>query len=180
MEESALVIPVSLPCPLDRIRQEFDPLAKALPAHVSLLIPFAPRLEGTNWADRLQQLLESFCRFTLTCNQVGSFHGPLLDTLYLSIADNPTLARLMDLVYMEFPEYPPYGGKHPEIIPHVTVARVCREDVGRVRWLVERALLGLDGVLALPAEGAAWISYDPQLGWTSKSYPFSVKLGEGR
>jgi hypothetical protein len=44
------------------------------------------------------------------------------DTLYLAVDPEQPFTRLIETVADQYPESPPYGGIHDEVIPHVTVA----------------------------------------------------------
>src|SRR5205085_5679952 len=44
------------------------------------------------------------------------------DVLYLAPKPAAPFKALIAALAAEFPDYPPYGGVHPEVIPHLTVA----------------------------------------------------------
>ncbi len=180
VEESALVIPVTLPKALDWIRSQFDPMAQVLPVHVSLLIPFANRALDDTVDRQLKRLTQTFSPLVLEARGVGFFSGEELDTVYLAIADNVHFDGILSTVCAEFPQYPPYGGRHPDIIPHVTLARVPSHEVQQVHKMAQIALNGLGGTITMAASALAWITRtspmaDPQ-NWLANIYP----LGSAR
>lgn len=170
MEESALVIPVALPEILERIRRQYDPVAQDLPPHLSLLVPFAERPADQTVDSRLRRVARRFMPLALKAQSVGAFLGEGLDTIYLVLCVHPELQNMMDMVFAEFPEHPPYAGKHDEIIPHVTLAQVNRAKAPNVQALAEKALEELGGTVWLDGTSLAWITHDQQ-GWRTATYP---------
>jgi hypothetical protein len=53
--------------------------------------------------------------------------------IYLAPEPDDLLKTLTWAAWEAFPEYPPYEGKHPDIIPHLTVAQeVGEQALGRI------------------------------------------------
>lgn len=122
IEKSALVIRVPEAEDLvGRFRLEHDPSARVgVPAHITLIYPFIPPTSITD-EDRQQlaDLFSSFLAFNFSLAEVQRFP----DVLYLAPEPNDNIVKLIQLIASKFPEYPPYGGQFPEIIPHLTIAQ---------------------------------------------------------
>jgi 2'-5' RNA ligase len=120
-ESSALVIPVPDVEPLvKRWRETLDPgCILGVPAHITVLFPFAsPNDIDAEVVSTLERFFSEFDPMELVFDSVGwfgdtvAFLGPNPDTVLRRITRG--LVRL-------FPTYPPYGGKHGEPTPHLTI-----------------------------------------------------------
>ena len=102
------------------LRRQFDPQASlGVPAHITILFPFmAPELVDSSVRRRLGILFKRFSPFRCVLNRVERFPA----TAYLAPAFAGPFVELTTAVAREFPEYPPYGGSHPTVIPHLTIA----------------------------------------------------------
>lgn len=102
-------------------RERFDPAAGAgVPAHITVLFPF---LDGSRTDagvhSALADLLGGHPAFDLRFERCGRLPG----VLYLAPEPDEPLRRLTEAVAGRWPEAPPYGGRHAEIIPHLTIAQ---------------------------------------------------------
>jgi 2'-5' RNA ligase len=121
--ETALVILVPEAEPLlEAYRQRFDPASLlGMPAHITVLYPFEPpNLLSAGTIAALQALVASQPAFHLTLAEFGAFP----EVLYLKPEPTEPLHRLMERIARLFPAYPPYGGVHDQVIPHLTVGPV--------------------------------------------------------
>lgn len=120
--ESALIAVVPEAEPLvASFRQRFDPSAAAgVPAHITVLYPF----RDSNMLD--DEVIESLRRcfrlhspiaFQLTDLRRFNNAG-----LYLAPDPSEPFRQLTLAVWRLFPENPPYSGKWPDIVPHLSVA----------------------------------------------------------
>jgi 2'-5' RNA ligase len=102
------------------MRRRYDPQASlGVPAHVTILFPFMPRaLVDADVRRRLKLLFARHAPFTCRLDRVDRF--PV--TAYLAPADAAPFAELTRAVAATFPEYPPYGGEHAGVVPHLTIA----------------------------------------------------------
>ena len=91
--------------------------AAGMPAHVTLLYPFAA-VEDVE-LDVVRSLVSESEPFEFTLRAVHEWPDGVV---YLEPEPAEPLARLARRLAERFPEYPPYGGAHDEVIPHVTVA----------------------------------------------------------
>ncbi|MEV0383652.1 2'-5' RNA ligase family protein [Nonomuraea sp. NPDC050643] len=88
-------------------------------AHVTVLVPFL-RVDRVDDGVR-RELRELFGRhpaFEVTFREVGRFPG----VVYLAPEPAEPFVRMTEAVVGRWPEAPPYGGRHDEIIPHLTVS----------------------------------------------------------
>ncbi len=90
-----------------------------VPAHLTLLYPFAPLADVDDMLPRLRQALSSLSPFSVTLDRYGRFPTALV----LEPADPQPLFDLHRLLAATFPEYPIYGGEFGhELRPHLTLA----------------------------------------------------------
>ncbi len=125
--ETALIIAV--PDAEDSVRafrDEYDPSAAAgVPAHVTLLYPFKPFAEIDG--DVLDTLRQCFARFeplVFSLKETRRFPG----VLYLAPDPSDPFRQLTLAIWDLFPETPPYGGRHDDIVPHLCIAQVADEE----------------------------------------------------
>ena len=126
MAKSAFIVPVPEAEPwVKDLRERYDPIAAVgMPAHITVLFPFmSPDLLTDNDLARAAGIFRRFRPFEFRLEQVGRFP----ESLYLVPEPDEPFISLTEAAVREFPEYPPYGGKFPEIIPHLTVANRSAE-----------------------------------------------------
>ena len=152
--ESAIIVPVEVPIAVRRLRDRLDPsAAQGVPAHVTLLYPFMPpdRL-GEDVRAEVARLIAGQAAFPFTLARVERWP----DVVWLAPEPDAPFRRLIDELARAFPDYPPYGGVHAEVVPHLTVAQDPRpgyleaaehalpallpiRDVAREAWLIAHA-----------------------------------------
>jgi 2'-5' RNA ligase len=122
--ESALMVVVPEAEPLVKpFRDRYDPSAAAgVPAHITLLYPF----KHPDEIDRvvLDDLGRSFRRcapFGFSLALIRRFPDAVL---YLAPEPDEPFRALTQAIWDRYPETPPYGGKWPDIVPHLSVAWV--------------------------------------------------------
>ncbi len=119
--ESAVAVPVPAAEPLvSAWRARFDSSAPyGIPAHVTVIYPFLPSSQlDASVLDGLASECATTVPFEVTFNRVGRF------TTVVYLAPEPT-AGFRDLTarfVTRWPDAPPYGGKHKDVVPHLTVA----------------------------------------------------------
>ena len=100
------------------LRLRLDPSAAlGVPAHVTILVPFAPLDEVDE--DALIDLLKAHRAFDFTLDRVEWFDDGVV---YLSPEPAGPFAELTQAVAARWPDYPPYEGVFDEVVPHLTVA----------------------------------------------------------
>jgi 2'-5' RNA ligase len=148
-----------VPVAVGRLRDRMDPsAAQGVPAHVTLLYPFMPPVDLTEVVrSRVERIIaaEQSFPFRLT----GVVRWP--NVVYLAPDPAEPFRRLIKALAAEFPDYPPYGGMHEEIVPHVTVAQDVPEDY------FAAAEHALPQMLPIPdvAREAWLIGHTPQQPW---------------
>ena len=127
--QSTLFVPVPEAEPwVKDLRQRYDPIATVgVPAHITVLFPFiSPDLITDDDLARATETFQRFRPFEFRLEQVDRFP----ESLYLVPEPDEPFISLTEAVVREFPEYPPYGGKFTEIVPHLTVANRSTELSG--------------------------------------------------
>jgi hypothetical protein len=116
---TALIVPVPEAEPaVGALRLAHDgSAALGVPAHVTVLFPFAP--PGEVDEDALAELFAGFPAFDFALARVERF-----DEGGVWLAPRPSLpfADLTAAVWQRWPDYPPYEGAYDEVIPHLTVS----------------------------------------------------------
>lgn len=123
MAESALIIPVpEAESLVGHYRQRFDPSAAAgVPAHITLLYPFVdPRNIDVVVTDTLNACFAARKPFDFELRRIRRFPQ---DTLYLEPDPDEPFRQLTKAIWHRFPETPPYGGRWPDIVPHLSIGQ---------------------------------------------------------
>ncbi len=119
--ESALVVPVpAAELVVEPCRQLHDGAARlGVPAHVTVLYPFAPPASiDTQIVSNLRQLFSSVTAFAVEFHEIRWF-GEL--TAWLAPEPANEFSRLTSMVAGRWPQYPPYRGEHENVVPHLTI-----------------------------------------------------------
>jgi 2'-5' RNA ligase len=107
-------------------RDRHDPAAAAgMPAHITLLYPFRPPEEIDAAVESgLRQCFAGFAPFPFVLAETRRFEAPDA-VLYLAPEPAEAFRALTLAIWQRWPETPPYGGRHADIIPHLSVAQVA-------------------------------------------------------
>ncbi len=108
---------------MSRFRERLDDNAPlGIPAHITVLYPFmAPKLIGPHQLAKLAKLAQLFAavsRFRFELVRTDWFGD---EVLWLAPGHAAPFRSLTDLVYEAFPAFPPFGGQHDEVVPHLTI-----------------------------------------------------------
>jgi len=124
--ESAIIVPVSVPVAVSRLRERMDPSAgDGVPAHITLLYPFMPPSElKDDVRRRVEEIVEQEPSFPFVLGSVGRWPN----VVYLEPQPDDPFRRLTLALAAAFPDYPPYEGAHAEVIPHLTIAADVPDD----------------------------------------------------
>lgn len=152
--ESAIIVPVEVPIAVRRLRDRLDPsAAQGVPAHVTLLYPFMPPTALTDeLRAEVSRIIAEQPAFPFALTRVERWP----DVVWLAPDPAAPFRRLIERLATAFPAYPPYGGAHPDVVPHLTVAQDPRpgyleaaehalpallpiRDVAREAWLIAHA-----------------------------------------
>jgi len=108
-------------------RDRYDPSAAlGVPAHITLLYPFKPPDQIEDAV--IERLSSGFGRFAPISFSLASIQRfPCV--VYLTPAPAEPFRALTRAIWSWYPETPPYGGKWPDIIPHLSVASIADAQV---------------------------------------------------
>lgn len=129
--ESAVIVTVP---PAEEVvgkhRAELDQAAGwGVPAHVTVVYPFMPPADlGDRVIETLARAIATVPRFEATWSKTGWFGT---DVLWLAPEPADRFNALTEAVVKAFPDFPPYGGEHDVVIPHLTVGHGVDADVLR-------------------------------------------------
>jgi 2'-5' RNA ligase len=153
--ESALVVLVPEAEALVRpFRDRYDPsAAHGVPAHITLLYPFKPPDEIGGAV--LDELRLGFARFASFRFALAEFRRFPAEVLYLAPEPDEPFRRLTLAIWEWYPGTPPYGGKWPDIVPHLSIASLADEQqLDRVADEFAQASRGILPIRATAAEVA--------------------------
>ena len=121
MPRSALIVAVPEAEPLVHVwRLRHDNAALGIPAHITVIFPFVPAEElGEELVDELRKLFATQPAFSFTLARVARFP----EVAWLAPEPDEPFRRLTNLIFLRYPEYPPYEGIHDDVIPHLSVGR---------------------------------------------------------
>jgi len=136
--QSAIVVRIRVPAAIDRLRRVRDRAARrGVPAHVTILYPFAAASELTLAVRRqVAEIAGEFRAFDVTFATVDRWPG----VVYLEPQPSSRFAALIDRCAGAFPEHPPYAGTIAEVIPHLTVVEGDDVDVEEIVETASAAL----------------------------------------
>jgi 2'-5' RNA ligase len=105
--------------------------ADGMPAHVTLIYPFADDSHvGIPEIGRLRAALAGFSAFDVTFPRFGRF-AAVPPVLYLEPEPAGAFVDMIAALTREFPAFPPFGGMHATVVPHLTVAQT--DDMAAMR-----------------------------------------------
>lgn len=101
-------------------RTRLDPsAARGMPAHVTVLFPFAPAARLDDAVLRRVAEVSAGCRaFDYRFSSTGWFDDRVV---YLAPDDPSSFVVLAERLWATFPEYPPFEGQFAAVVPHLTV-----------------------------------------------------------
>lgn len=110
-------------------RVRLDPRAAlGVPAHVTLLFPFAPTDRVDDELDGVREVLAATEPFDVTLAATGWFEPGVL---WLAPDPDSVFRDLTARLTARFPAYPPYEGAFDDPTPHLTVGDSSRIDLLR-------------------------------------------------
>ena len=145
--ETAVIVPVpAADAVVGTYRQALDHSAVwGVPAHVTVLYPFLPPERITAAVvDGLGEVLTATGAFECVFSRVAWFGR---DVVWLAPDPAGPFRALTERVWRRFPECPPYGGAHPEVVPHLTIGSTRRADPAAL----ERAAAEVGAMLPIAA-----------------------------
>jgi 2'-5' RNA ligase len=119
--ESSILVPVpEAELAVGHLRRQLDRSAlQGVPAHVTVLFPFVPpdAITGTviEMAAAAVASVSAFdCEFACTC-----WFGE--DVVWLAPEPAAPFRALTSAVHAAFPQFPPFGGRYADVVPHLTI-----------------------------------------------------------
>jgi 2'-5' RNA ligase len=114
--------------------------AEGMPAHVTILVPFADSaLLVPGLLRELQEALAEHPPFRFTIDRLARFVGPP-SVLYGVPEPGDPFIRLTERLRDRF-GFLPYGGRHRTVVPHLTIAtRLGETELDRIEAEVGRSL----------------------------------------
>jgi len=103
------------------LRMKHDPVAAdGVRAHITILYPFLhPDALNGRVLEQLLRLFAAHSRFDYAFTGIGRFPKGI----YLTPEPAQPFITLTEAVVSAFPDYPPYEGQFPAVVPHLTVAQ---------------------------------------------------------
>ena len=132
-------------------RDRYDPSAAAgVPAHVTVLLPFKhPDEVDQIVLDDLSRCFGRFASFDFSLSSIRRFPDAVL---YLAPEPDEPFRQLTMAIWDRYPETPPYGGKWPDIVPHLSVA--CVKDEQQLGGIADEFAQACQGRLPIRATAA--------------------------
>jgi 2'-5' RNA ligase len=121
MAVTAFVVKVPAAEPLaGDLRRRYDAtVALGVPAHITVLVPFMdPALVTADVIERAARVLQRTPSFLFSLGSIGRFP----ETAYLAPQPAAPFVAMTLALVEAFPGFPPYGGEHEGVIPHLSVA----------------------------------------------------------
>jgi 2'-5' RNA ligase len=139
------------------------------PAHISLLFPFKKsEFINEEITTKLTELFSKVEPFPFTLEKINTFPN----AIFLEPTNKNIFIELTQKLVEIFPENPPYEGKYPSIIPHLTIGQFNEsQDQGKIKAEIEEDLKDKLPIHALANE--AWVMEDDNNNWsTIARFPF--------
>ena len=172
--ESALVVLAPAAEPLvQAYRNEHDPAAAlGVPAHLTVLYPFHPPGLAPAILARLAALFAQCAPFDYALAELRRFPG----VLYLAPEPEAPFRALTRRVVAAFPDFPPYGGRFMDVIPHLTLAQL--EDAGRLDRVAAhfQAVCGARLPLRLRTEAVALMDNEQGAWRVCATFPLGAQV----
>ena len=110
-----------------------------IPAHIAVLFPFMPPAYIDDAVlHRLAGIFAAVPAFGHRLVRTSWFDE---DVLWLAPEDDAPFRSLTESVHREFPDYPPFGGRYEDVVPHLTIADRCPlGQMQAAKHLVEKHL----------------------------------------
>lgn len=128
-------------------RSRFDRAASwGVPAHVTVLFPFVAPADLT--ADAVRQAADAVARVPAFSATFGATAWFGEQVLFLAPSPADPFVALTTAVAAAFPDHPPYGGAHADIVPHLTIGHDAPVDILRAAEADVRPRLPLTAEIA--------------------------------
>ena len=145
MSQTALIVEVpEAEAVVGNLRTRFDGVSLlGMPAHITVLYPFIEKQELTEpIRKRIAEVVSGVMKFGFQLCELGEFP----ETVYLAPSPKADFIQLTEAIAREFPDYPPFGGIHDSVIPHLSVLNGNKKYVKEVKAALESSLELNDGI----------------------------------
>lgn len=173
MHESALIMEVPEAHPVvERWRRHHDPIAShGIPPHISALYPFLPPESITEAAAvQVREVVRGIRPWSFHLTSVGEFPR----VVWLRPEPIEEFRNLTLRLWETFPACPPFGGRHDDIVPHLTIAHLAEDEDQAA--LVRRITTDLADALPIEctASGLALYVSEDHHAWSCRHrFPFA-------
>jgi len=142
-----------------------------MPAHITLLYPFYSPSELTEeQIGAARRCLAVFPSVAYRLTEARRF--PRL--LYLACEPDDPFRQMTLALWRRFPDRPPYGGAHPEIVPHLSVAQ-SEDDAQAATTAAEFARFAQDWLPLIARANEAALMDDASGRWKLRArFPFAA------
>lgn len=107
------------------VRDRFDPLARKIPAHITLMFPFESAMSNSELESHLRELVAQSRRFSVVFRGITAHEN---EYLFLNVKrGNDELVQLHDVLYSR--ALATHHVRRHTFVPHVTVGRVRSEEL---------------------------------------------------
>jgi hypothetical protein len=155
METAVVLLVPEAQALLDQVQDQTGGPSPGMPAHVTLLYPFAPDPDAGVLAE-LAFFFSGVDGFRLTFRETGEFP----EVVYLAPEEARECTDLTMALTRRWPQFPPYQGNFEEVIPHLTLVSTPDEAV---RARAREAAAGGLPIRAHVTEASLWARADA--GW---------------
>lgn len=165
--ESAIIMPVAEVEPIvGPLRLQYDrSAALGVPAHITLLFPFYQPKKAESQLEKLAGFFNGIVGFEFSFVEVRRFPR----AAYLHPDHTERFIEIINGLVQKWPEYKPYGGAFPDIVPHLTVAD--QADAG----VLDTVQASLRDRLPIPCFAAeAWLLFSDDRGFWSRRERFPL------
>lgn len=135
---TGVVVPIPVPAALDRLRRRWDLAASlGMRSHITTLFPFLPLSAlSPDVRDTLAAIAARVEPFDVRFERVRRWPG----VVWIDPEPSQPFRTLTDALVAAWPAYPPYGGVHDEVIPHLTIVESDEAPLDEIETVALTAL----------------------------------------
>jgi 2'-5' RNA ligase len=108
---------------IEQLREQFDPLAGCIAAHITLVFPFESRLSEQELAEHVHSIVAPIPPFEITLHGISRYGG---EYLFLNVKrGNDAIIELHDRLYSGL--LSGHESRAEPYVPHITVGRLTEQ-----------------------------------------------------
>lgn len=168
--DTALIVevPEAEPIVAD-LRDRHDVAGDGVPAHVTVIYPFVPRAElDRSIHARLRAHFATIDAFDYQFAHVAHFEHR---NVHLEPAPRERFSALTAGVVKVWPDFPPYGGIHEVVIPHLTIGDLLERTEAVELIQIVRGRLARSGPINGRARDVSLLTFEGDRWSTAAHYP---------